>query len=298
MAKYYSAKYDRAFKEVMLKEKNKDLLKGLLETVLKVKINKISLLPTHKLTGSIHVAEKTLDALLDTNVGKIGIEVNSEYKSYVHPRNMSYICNDYASHTLVGESYNEDIMIMQINFTYQMSKNEKAKNEYTMRTEEGKLFVKNFKIIEINMAYYLDLWYSFDKERINKKLIEENQLIIMLGLEKEELEKLSNDYFEVNKFMKELNEVNENPKFVRYMTEEEDKRKIFNSEMREARETGLKEGREEGRQEGREEGREEGRQEGIKEYKNEIIKNMLNQNLDINLISNLTGLSKEEIEKL
>ena len=169
MSKYYSAKYDRAFKEVMLKEKNKDLLKGLLETVLKVRIDKISLLPTHKLSGSVHIAEKTLDALLETNVGKIGIEVNSEYKSYVHPRNMSYICNDYASHTLVGESYDEDTMIMQINFTYNMSKSEGSKNEYVLRNEEGKLFVKNFKIIEINMAYYLDLWYSFDKERLTIK---------------------------------------------------------------------------------------------------------------------------------
>ena len=37
---------------------------------------------------------------------------------------------------------------------------------------------------------------------------------------------------------------------------------------------------------------------GMHEEKLEIAKNMLNQNMDVNLISNVTGLSIEEIEGL
>ena len=33
--KYYTCKYDRPFKEIMLKESNKDILKKLLEHILK-----------------------------------------------------------------------------------------------------------------------------------------------------------------------------------------------------------------------------------------------------------------------
>ena len=66
------------------------------------------------------------------------------------------------------------------------------------------------------------------------------------------------------------------------------------------------EGREEGRQEGRQEGREEGRQEGIKEgevrgedrKKIEIAKKMLEAKVDIEKISEFTGLTIEEVEKL
>ena len=45
-------------------------------------------------------------------------------------------------------------------------------------------------------------------------------------------------------------------------------------------------------------GRNEGRIEGKTERNIEIAKNMLNQNMDVNLISNVTGLSIEEIESL
>ena len=45
-------------------------------------------------------------------------------------------------------------------------------------------------------------------------------------------------------------------------------------------------------------GKEEGKREGVKESQKEIAKNMLNKKMDINLIIELTGLTKEEIEKL
>ena len=41
MAKFYTCKNDRAFKEVFLKPDNSDLLKALLEFILKIKIDKL-----------------------------------------------------------------------------------------------------------------------------------------------------------------------------------------------------------------------------------------------------------------
>ncbi len=273
MEKFYSAKYDRAFKEVFLKEKNKGMLKDLLEKILNTKINKLELKKNEQLSGNIHISEKRLDALLDTDIGKINIEINSKMKDYVHPRNMSYICNEYSSHTLVGKRYDEEVMIMQINLTYGMNKNEKVIREYKIRDEDGKEFVSNLKIIEINMEYYLNLWYDFKKKGTNESLIEENQLLIMLGLNEEDLEKLSKSYKKVNEFMKEII-VNDSPEFKNYMTEEEDREKIHNSEIYEAR------------------------KEGIEEGIVEVAKNMLDKNMSIEDICEITGLSKEEINKL
>ena len=53
-----------------------------------------------------------------------------------------------------------------------------------------------------------------------------------------------------------------------------------------------------GKEEGREEGREEGKAEGIKEQNITIAKKMLEQNIDIETIIEVTGLAREEIEKL
>lgn len=59
---------------------------------------------------------------------------------------------------------------------------------------------------------------------------------------------------------------------------------------------GMKEGREKGRKEGREEGRMEGREEGRMEERIEIAKAMLAKGMSIEMISELTGLPKEEIK--
>ncbi len=69
-----------------------------------------------------------------------------------------------------------------------------------------------------------------------------------------------------------------------------------------AKDEGYKTGKEEGMKAGIEEGMKAGIEEGMKagrnEGKNEIAKNMLKENLSIELISRLTSLSQEEIEKL
>ena len=55
------------------------------------------------------------------------------------------------------------------------------------------------------------------------------------------------------------------------------------------------EGREEGREEGRAEGRVEGREEGRTEVRLEMIKNLLSENAPLDLISKVSGWTKEKI---
>ena len=57
-------------------------------------------------------------------------------------------------------------------------------------------------------------------------------------------------------------------------------------------------GREEGREEGLKEGREEGRAEGVKQTSFDIAKRMLEKGIDIETISELTGLTEKEISEL
>jgi predicted transposase/invertase (TIGR01784 family) len=70
----------------------------------------------------------------------------------------------------------------------------------------------------------------------------------------------------------------------------------------EGREEGLVEGRKEGLVEGRKEGLVEGRKEGLVEGRKEgairIAQNMKQEGLPVSLITKMTGLSEEEINKL
>ena len=65
-----------------------------------------------------------------------------------------------------------------------------------------------------------------------------------------------------------------------------------------AREEGREEGLKEGKIEGEKKGREEGLKEGEKNKSIEIAKNMLKLNIDINIISQSTGLTINEIKEL
>ena len=276
MEKFYTCKYDRAFKEVFGKEENKDILKKLLEEILQVEIERIEYLNLERNVDNVKVKRKHLDLYLETNIGKIQVEVNTTNSKYVKPRNMSYLCDIYSHHTLVGQEYDQDTLIIQININYGQQ-DEKYIREYRLRDESGKEYIKNFIIYEINMEKYMKLWYNK-----NEKELEKSKYIVMLNLEKEELEKLSKKDKVVIKYMKELERVNENPKFREYMSAEEDNKKIENSLKREWMEEGLREGIKEG------------------SYKRniEIAKTMLKDNMDIEIISKYTNLSKEELEKI
>ena len=255
----------RAFKEVFLNPNNSDLLKVLLEFILKIKIDKLEIKKTELLSGNVNIKDKRVDAIVHTGNKKIEIEINSQNKDYLHTRSTAYICNIYQSNANVGE-YTD---IVQVNLTWVLGRNNDEMKIYKIMNEKGEL-----------MDYYDKIWYSKNEEEIKK-----NQYMIMLDLDKKELENMPKDKI-VDKYITNVTIVNDDPEFQKYMSEEEDKRKIQNSLLSEAKENGYT----------------SGINDGISKGKNkksiEIAKNMLKKNMSIEDISDITGLSIEEINKL
>ena len=272
--KFYTAKYDRTFKEIFLKEENEELLLLILEETLNTKVAKIKQRNIELNNGNIFVRRKHLDILLETDQGLIGIEINSSVEDYLHPRNLAFQCDNYAHYTLVGQDYTEEVQIIQINLTYKM-KDEELVRRYFIQDRTGKKYAQNFQIIEWNMDKIMKFWYDKNEEKI-----EEYKHLIMLDLSKEDLKKLAKKDREVEKYMKEVERVNEDPRFREYMTKEEDQKKIYNTQMSKAYNEGISE--------------------GGKEEKKKMATKMLKSDLKITIedISEITGLSKEEIEHL
>ena len=280
MAEFYTCRNDRAFKEVFLKPDNSDLLKALLEFILKIKIDKLEIKKTELLSGNVNIKDKRVDAIVHTGNKKIEIEINSQNKDYLHTRSTAYICNIYQSNASVGDTYNEDTDIIQVNLTWGLGRNNEEMKIYKIMNEKGELYVKNFIIYEINMDYYDKIWYSKNEEEIKK-----NQYMIMLDLDKKELKNMPKDKI-VDKYITNVTIVNDDPEFQKYMSEEEDKRKIQNSLLSEAKEEGISQGISQGYT--------SGINDGIKK----TAKNLLSMNMPIEDISKATGLSIEEINKL
>ena len=276
MAEFYTCRNDRAFKEVFLNPDNSDLLKALLEFILKIKIDKLEIKKTELLSGNVNIKDKRVDAIVHTGNKKIEIEINSQNKDYLHTRSTAYICNIYQSNANVGDTYNEDTDIIQVNLTWGLGKNNEEMKIYKIMNEKGELYVKNFIIYEINMDYYDKIWYSKNEEEIKK-----NQYMIMLDLNKKELKNMPKDKI-VDKYITNVTIVNDDPEFQKYMSEEEDKRKIQNSLLSEAKENGYT----------------SGINDGISKGIKQTAKNLLSMNMTLEDISKATGLSVEEINKL
>ena len=275
--KFYTCKFDRAFKEVFMNENNKDILKALLESILKLEINEIDYLNLEKNVDNVNVKRKYFDLFLKTNIGKVQVEVNGGLKSYIRERNAAYIFDTYSHETLKGENYTEIELVIQINFTYGLGSNKKNLRIYKLMDEEKSEFISNLLIYEYNMDYYGKVWYSNDKEKID-----ESKYIIMQNLGLDDLDKLSKTDKVVKKYMSELERVNENPEFREYMSAEEDNRKIENT----MRVLAVREGLEQGKKEGLEQG------------KKELIIDLLKNNVSLEVISKSSGYTIEELNKM
>ena len=276
MKKFYSCRYDRTFKEVFLNPKNEDLLKALLEDILKVEIEIKKILPTELITGNNIIKSKRVDALILATNKKIEIEINASINEYVYIRNMAYICNVYSTNALVGDSYNQDIDIIQINLTWGLDYKE-SKREFRISDKNGNVYIKNLQIIEINMEYYKKIWYSKDEKKIK-----ENELLVMLDLNEGELKKMPKSDKISEKYIESVTIVNNDPFFQEYMSHEEDQRKMQNSLIREAEDSGY----------------EKGIKLGEEKEKIDIAKRLFNMHINKEDIIKATGLTPEEINKI
>ena len=150
-------------------------------------------------------------------------------------------------------------------------------------------------IIELKKFKYnllkpdLNCWLKFFtmKEKDNKEAI-----MSELVKEKPIMEEVQSRY---NNFIKDRLMMNEYDKREAYLYGNQI---MLEEERRLGIEEGFKKGIEQGIEKGIEKGIEQGIEQGIKENQILTVKNMKNRNIDIALISDITGLSIEEIEKL
>ncbi len=175
---FYTCKYDKAFKEIMMKEENFNILKKVLETILKVRIQEIKLQPLNLNTGNIHIKGKEVDLLVITEQGKIEAEVNTYYNDYVRTRNFSYITSIYNNQVTVGEKYNEDPIF--INWITKEKDEQMIKNtQLYSATQEGINIGINQGFQQRNM--------EIAKNLLNKNMSVED-IMDITGLTREEIE--------------------------------------------------------------------------------------------------------------
>ena len=288
--------YDKAFKRIF--RTNLDLLKEFLKDVIPLDIDKdcnIRLMDGELPKENMKEKGKIIDiyVVLDGKV-YVDIEMNRSKFETVLERNIKY--KDKLSSMLPESS--EDFKTITSKKLYQLNLNaypyEKILDDiivlYGLKTH--KIYSNDECMVVKSLERYRDLYYN--KGNKEKDVI---WLTILTSRTFTELYELSRQILskeEVKKLMEAAISMSKDGFILHEWQKDKFDALVKYNEIEDAK----KEGKAEGKAEGIEEGRTLGKAEGIKENKIEIARNMLKENIDIDTIFRVTGLTKKDIQAL
>lgn len=269
--KFYSLLSDTTFKYLFKNNNTRPILEKMIYKITGINLEGYKLIDNELNTGNF-IKDYRLDLLFEKDNELVIIEMNQEVNQSIYNKNHSYLYRLAGNLYKQGGKYEETKYVTQINFN-----NCKCPVEddigiliYEFLNQEYNLKIEGIKTYEIYLAKYKDICYNQDERK--------RYLSLFKAESYEELRKIAGDNKEVLKLVDEIEKLNEEKYFgALYDAEEEHKRLVRSSEMI---------------------GEERGMIKGAEAKSKEIARSMLNKNMDINLVSELTGLSIEEINDL
>ena len=271
--------YDFTFKSITLDPNLKDFMCYILHAITRIDYNELiegkflnTYIPIKKKGDKVRVS----DVILSTKNYIINIEANKDYYPGVFKKNNSYYQELLSRMYKQGQNYNLSKKVIQVNiddFSIPRIKLKKAVSKYVLKELET-----NNKFIENDIEkYYIDLKYL---EKISRKKDFKNlsrldrYLLIFKLTDEEEIERLVEEDEIMKKIFRKIREMNEDEELIgAYVKEERDLMEL-NTRLSSAEKTGY--------------------DKGIIETAKKLIKN----NVDINTVSKVTGLSKSKINSL
>ena len=316
-AKYINPFTDFGFKKIFGEEASKELLIDFLNALIP-QANKIIDLK-FKNTEHLGLREADRNAIFDIycenqSNEKFIVELQKAKQNYFRERTIYYSTFPIREQAEKGEwNYNLNAVfcIGILDFTFNDYESEPEKSEVVhtikLKNQHGNTFYEkltyiyiempNFNKLEDNLSSRLDKWLFFIKNLEDFQSIPSifSDEIFEKAFEKAELAKFGQEemdkYESSLKLYRDLKGVIDTA-FIDGRSEG----KIEGLE--EGRQEGLEEGRQEGLEEGRLEGLEEGRQAGLQEGKYNMAKLLKDNGVQIQLIIQTTGLTREEIDLL
>ena len=292
--KYYNGLNDIVFKNTLCVEEHKGLLKWLLESCLDIKIDNLILKDKELSKKTKYSKGRVVDLLIESDNKMFNVEINNRPHDYNNDRNLGYLANLYGKSIDKSNDYKKINSCIQLNIT-SGKKDIELKSKYLLvdtLNESKNIWTDNFIIYEINVDLLKKLYYNKDIKSINKY-----KPVIMLTLNKEELEEFSLGDERIMEYKDKVNELNSDDDFVTFISREEDQEKTENAlrtiisekneELKNSREE-LKNSKEELKTQ----------KTKLNNVKIDIARNLKENNIDIKIISDTTGLTIEEIEKL
>ena len=284
LGKVVPATFDPVFKAVLKDPSTRDYLVNL--------INYITKIPKKYLKDNIRFSDneptieraaekgKRVDLLVDVQNKMINIELNMEYYIGINQKNNSYAHKLAGINYSVGEDYKENHYLIQISIDNYDILNENdsplIRECAVVDLKNTKIVDKYYKIYHVNLDKTLTKYYN--KNRKEDLTFFEKSLIILTRENKDELRELCKGDEILMSVEKKIEELSLNEEIVGLYDAAQIEKKVLNTKIRNAKEEGI--------------------QQGLEQGKIDTAKKMLEKNMDINIISEITGLTTEEITNL
>ncbi len=220
---------------------------------------------------------KRIAALKPGEIIPLNIEMSNKKSPEVMDRNVVYVCAIHSKQMRYGKKdYTMIHKTLQINLNNYSLGSDELKESYYLTTEKGKILTKKLQIDMVDMVKGREICYTDSENKLARwckvfTSTSEEELKEALGddlMEREPKEKLVD---EVTKLSSDEDAVILYTKLTRQELEQ-------NTYIAEAKQRGF--------------------EEGIEQEKLKMAKKMLEQNFKIEIIEQITGLEKQQIEKL
>ena len=285
---YMLPKNDFIFKKLFGSEGNEAITKGLIETIIGQKIKKLEFKNPYLLREAKEDKEEILDVKveLDNNI-LCDIEIQVGNYHDVDKRILNYWAKMYRTTIGRGKEYiNMKKTIVIFIAAYEIDNLrgiEEYKTRWTILEEKLKVELTDIFEVDIIELSKADKYFKNNKEKMKEIKNWISFLINPKNIEGANMKEVSEEIQKAYELWQNMN-----------LTEEE--REV--AERRYIDMVSLEYAKEYEYNQGKAEGKAEGKTEGKIEKQKEIAKEMLKRKMPIELISEITKLSKEEIEKL
>ena len=293
------------------KNGNEDLLTDLVNSTLREfnfeEVKDLEIIDPYNLSENIDLKESIIDIKAKTKDNQtVIIEIQLCGNIDFLKRIFYYISKNVVNEVKEGENYNNVQKIISINLLdFNLKFGDKGKAHRCFKLIDTKDLNISLDLIQIHILEvkrFIEIIKNSTKEELkNNRLLSWMKFFTSDNLELIE-EELKEENQIMSKVIEEYKRFTSDDKMMRAYAAREAFLVGQKMMLRREREDGFDEGKLEGIKEGKLEGIKEGKLEGIKEgEKNKAVsmaKSMKTKNLDINLISEITGLTIDEIEKL
>ncbi len=296
---------DFGFKKIFGSEPNKDLLIDFINVLMDGKITDLTYTKNDHLGRSSESRKAVFDLYCETTDGeKIIIELQKVSQKYFKDRSIYYASFPIQEQGPVGENWNYELprilTIAIMDFSFDNSHPDQFLHRVKLKeTSTGEVFydkltfvyieVPKFSKSEDELVSHFDKWIYLLKNL--NKLTE-----IPVSLQQQIFKKVFSIAELINLNKEEMTAYETNLKYKR------DLKNAMDYAEEQAIEKGMAKGIEEGMEKGMEKGIEKGLEKGIEKGRQEeklnMAKKLKMKGMDIGIISEVTGLSPDEIEKI